>query len=157
MGIEELDSELIFIGLDGENDSDVLTQMGSAFIQLGYGKDSYVTALLEREREYPTGLDLGSGNICAAIPHTEAEHVIRPGTGIGILKNPVHFHVMGGEEEETVAVRVVFMLAIKDPARQLDRLQSIIGLIQNQKLLRRLAEAGTKEEVLACITEKENR
>ncbi|MDO4617771.1 MAG: PTS sugar transporter subunit IIA [Lachnospiraceae bacterium] len=151
MRIEELNSELIFTGLEAENSDAVMEWMGREFVRQGYTKDSYVAALLAREKEYPTGLDLGQGNICAAIPHTDAEHVIKPGTGIGILKHPVSFHVMGGDEEELVQVSVVFMLAIKDPGKQLDRLQNIIGIIQDQKLLRELSKASSKEEVLKCL------
>ncbi len=152
---EELNPELIFTELEAETSDDVMKKIGSEFTRLEYTKDSYVEALIAREAEFPTGLDVEMENLGVAIPHTSVEHVNRTGTAIAVLKNPVTFHVMGGDEDETVQVGLVFMLAVVDPNKHIDKLQRIIALIQDQELLKKLAQAKTNDEIITLIKEKE--
>ncbi len=154
---EELNPELIFTDLEVKNSDEVMKTIGSEFTRLGYTKDSYVEALIEREKEFPTGLDVEMENLGVAIPHTSVEHVNRTGTAIAVLKNPVTFHAMGGDEDETVQIGIVFMLAVVDPNKHIDKLQRIIALIQDQELLKKLAKAGSKEEIITLIAEKERK
>ena len=86
---EELKPQLIFTDLEAKTYEDVMDQVGEAFIQEGYCKETYKEALKEREAEYPTGLDIDG--IGVAIPHTDVSHVNRQGTAIAVLKNPVTF------------------------------------------------------------------
>ncbi len=152
---EELNPELIFTELEAETSDDVMKKIGSEFTRLEYTKDSYVEALIAREAEFPTGLDVEMENLGVAIPHTSVEHVNRTGTAIAVLKNPVTFNVMGGDEDETVQVGLVFMLAVVDPNKHIDKLQRIIALIQDQELLKKLAQAKTNDEIITLIKEKE--
>ena len=48
----------------------LLRKLSQKLIQKGYVKDSFEAALLEREKEFPTGLQLE--NTAVAIPHTYA-------------------------------------------------------------------------------------
>ena len=50
---EILDRNLIFPGLDAPKMEDVMTQVGGALTKAGYAKDTYVEALIAREKEYP--------------------------------------------------------------------------------------------------------
>ncbi len=152
---EELNPELIFTDLEADTSDDVMKQIGSAFTRLGYTKESYVEALIEREKEFPTGLDVEMENMGVAIPHTSVEHVNKSGTAIAVLKKPVTFHVMGGDEDETVEIGIVFMLAVSDPGKHIDKLQRIIGLIQDRDFLTKLAQTATKEDIITLIAEKE--
>ncbi|MDO4617765.1 MAG: PTS sugar transporter subunit IIA [Lachnospiraceae bacterium] len=153
---EELNPELIFTELEAETSDDVMKMIGTEFTRLEYTKDSYVEALIAREAEFPTGLDVEMENLGVAIPHTSVEHVNRTGTAIAVLKNPVTFNVMGGDEDETVQVGLVFMLAVVDPNKHIDKLQRIIALIQDQELLKKLAQAKTKDEIIALVKDKES-
>ncbi|MDO4623269.1 MAG: PTS sugar transporter subunit IIA [Eubacteriales bacterium] len=152
---EELNPELIFTNLEAKNTDEVMKIMGTEFIRLGYTKESYVEGLIAREKEFPTGLDVELENLGVAIPHTSVEHVHRTGTAIAVLKNPVTFHVMGGDEDETVQVGIVFMLAVVDPNKHIDKLQRIIALIQDQELLKKMAKAENKDDIIKLIAEKE--
>jgi PTS system galactitol-specific IIA component len=60
---------------------DVITHLGKLLFDAGYVRDSFVDAALDRESRLPTGLPL-SGDVNAAIPHTEVEHVLKPGLAI---------------------------------------------------------------------------
>lgn len=150
---EELNPALVFTNLKAGHSGEVLEQLGSAFIKEGYAKETYVQALIQREQEYPTGLDVYGYGV--AIPHTPVEHVNKAGIGIAILENPVTFHVMGGEDDETVDVSIVFMLAVVDPAKHIDELQRILEILQDTAVLARLKKAETPEEIIHLIAEKE--
>ena len=78
---KELKDTLIFLNLKAADNKEVLQIMGDAMIQEGYGEEGFTEALLEREKDYPTGLDVDG--IGVAIPHTDAEHVKKEGISIG--------------------------------------------------------------------------
>ncbi len=150
---EELKDSLIFTGLEAGTSDDVMKQLGAAFIKEGYCKDTYVEALMKRESEFPTGLDVDG--IGVAIPHTDVSHVKEPGIAIAVLKNPVTFIQMG-TDDETIRVKLVFMLAVTDPSAHIDELQRIIEIIQDKAVLEKLFETTDKEKIIEIIREKEN-
>lgn len=149
---EALDSSLIVTGLDAKENKEVLKKLGSVVVKEGYAKESYVDALIVREEEFPTGLDVDG--IGVAIPHTSVEHVNKVGIAIATLNNPVTF-VQMGTDDETVGVQLVFMLAVVDPNAHIDQLQRIVEMIQDKAVLGRLMKAKDPEEIIHIIKEKE--
>lgn len=149
---EELDKKLIMTDLEVKNYEDVMEELGGLLTKEGYCKESYVDALKEREKEYPTGLDIEGFGV--AIPHTPVTHVIKHAIAIAQLKNPVEFIQMGSEDEAT-NVKIVFMLAVDDPNAHIDQLQQILNIIQDKDVLKKLAETKSKDEIIEVIKEKE--
>ncbi|MDD3361980.1 MAG: PTS sugar transporter subunit IIA [Hespellia sp.] len=149
---KELKEQLIFTDLEAKTYEDVMDQVGEALIKEGYCKDTYKEALKAREAEYPTGLDIDGLGV--AIPHTDVSHVNKQGTAIAVLKDPVTF-VQMGSDDETTEVRLVFMLAVKEPSTQIDKLQAILAIIQDKETLEKLLEVKNKEEIIEIIKEKE--
>lgn len=151
---EALDRALIVAGLDAEEDREVLEKLGRVVVREGYAKESYVDALIAREKEYPTGLDVDG--IGVAIPHTSVEHVNKVGIAIAVLDRPVAF-VQMGTDDETTAVRLVFMLAVVDPNAHIDQLQRIVEIIQDKRVLEKLMGAKDPEKIIQIIKEKEEK
>ncbi|MDI3536890.1 MAG: galactitol system component [Eubacteriaceae bacterium] len=110
-------------------------------------KESFVAAVLEREKTFPTGLPASIG---VAISHTDSKHVIDEGISIVTLKKPVEFRGMGNPKE-IVAVEIIILLAIKNPAKQLGILQKIITIIQNKEMLEKIKAAQDPERVYNLI------
>ena len=150
---QQLNPALIFPETDAADSEDALRQLGSAVTREGYAKESYVQALLERERDYPTGLDVNGYGV--AIPHTSVDHVNRPGIAIAVLNRPVTFIQMG-TDDETVGVRILFMLAVVDPDKHIDELQRILEIIQDTGVLEALLAARDPETIINLIKEKEH-
>ena len=148
----ELREPLIFLGLRASSDREVLEILGDAMAEAGYAKASYAKELIRREKQFPTGIDIQGIGI--AIPHTDAAYVNRDGIALAVLEEPVGFAQMG-EEDGEVAVRIVFLLAVKNPAAHLKRLQSVLKVIQDREILARLLKAKTPDEVIRVIREKE--
>ena len=149
---EELGEKRIFLNLRAEKKERVLQILGKAMIEEGYAEDGYVEALIEREQEFPTGVDIRGVGI--AIPHTDADYVKKAGIALAVLEEPVKFYRMG-REDELVEVQLVFMLAIKNPEAHLSYLQQILGVIRDTAVLKKLTEAKEKSEVIEIIKAKE--
>lgn len=149
---EELKPTLICRNVDAVSSDDVMELVGGRLVAEGYAKQSYVKALQTRERSFSTGIGIGS--IGVAIPHTDPQHVRRPGIAIGTLRRPVDFLQMG-TVDVVVPVRIVFVMAVQNPNEHIGSLQRVIALIQDESLLKRLLLADDKEEMIRLIREKE--
>ena len=149
---EHLHKELILPQIDAKDSADIFEQAGGKLVSLGYCKDSYVEALKLREKDFPTGVDMGGVGV--AIPHTDVSHVLKKGIVIATTKKPVTF-VQMGTDDETVNVRVVFMLAV-DEKGHLELLQAILGILQDLHVVEKLSSAQNPEEIINIIKEKEN-
>jgi PTS system galactitol-specific IIA component len=131
---------LILTGLQGDNAAEVLAQMADALVKNGNVKDGFSKAVAEREEGQPTGLPTASVGI--AIPHADPEYVLLPGICVGFPERLVTFRMMG-EEEQTVEVGIIFMLAINKSEQQLDLFQRLMDFIQQDALLTELLNCKT--------------
>lgn len=146
-----IDENLIMLGLDAGKNEDVLAQMAQVLHQQGYVKESYKEAVISRERVFATGLPTESYGV--AIPHTDIVHVMEPAICVARLKNPVDFVIMG-EEEATVPVNLVFMLAMKEQHAQLDLLQKLMAILQDQEAMGYLAIEADKHKIKTFVIDK---
>ncbi|MBV7389630.1 PTS sugar transporter subunit IIA [Enterococcus sp. ALS3] len=126
----------------------VLDYISQLLFKNGYVKESYAQAIKDREAIFPTGLNTTTFGI--AIPHTDSKHVNEATIAVGILKQPVIFQEMGAEEVE-VPVRLIFMLAIKEPEKQLETLQAVISLIENEEKMNALVQAKNESDVIQLL------
>lgn len=149
---EELDSELIKVDLEADSSTDVFKQLGGLLIEKGYAKDTYIDALIEREKKFATGLDIG--NFGVAIPHTDASHIIKGGTGIATLSKPVNW-IQLGTDDDHIDVNIVFMLAVKDPNKHLTFLQKIIQIFQDKDTMEKIVQEKNPKKIIEIIKEKE--
>ena len=148
---ERLSKELILPQIEARDSADIFEQAGGKLVSLGYCKDSYVEALKIREKDFPTGVDMGGVGV--ASPHTDVSHVLKKGIAIATTKKPVTF-VQMGTDDETVEVRVIFMLAV-DEKGHLELLQAILGILQDPHVVEKLSNAQNPEEIINIIKEKE--
>jgi PTS system galactitol-specific IIA component len=114
----------------------------------GIIKETYVQAVLDREKIYPTGLPTNSVKV--AIPHTDSSHVNKSAVSIAVLYKPVEFMMMGGTGER-LQVEIVFLLAIEDPSLQLEALKELMQMFQNDELLEKIKNSNSKEDILFAL------
>lgn len=146
-----LKNELILLDVEAQNQFNLLEKVAENLHQLGYVKDTYKNAVIEREKVFATGLPTLMGGV--AIPHTDIQHVNTPAISIARLKNPVDFVIMG-DDTATVAVDLIFMLAMKEEHAQLELLQSLMGILQDEEALSFIKKAQTKEDIRKFVSEK---
>jgi len=129
---------------------EVITHLGKLLFDAGYVRETFVDAALDRESRLPTGLPL-SGDVNAAIPHTEVEHVLKPGLAMATLSTPVTFQNMVSPEE-AVPCQLVFVMALDQPKAQIEMLQEIAGILQNPAVIQNLMLASNFEGVRATFS-----
>lgn len=143
--------ECILFGVEGDTKEEVLHKLFQTLYDNGKVKESFYEAILEREKNYPTGLEVEACNV--AIPHVTPEHVKSSAVGIAILKHPVEFDRMDGDG--TVSVRLIFNIALGEGGKQIDMLQEIIAVLSNDEELNRILTAKTPEDIITIIKEGE--
>lgn len=154
MKISELfHKEIIVTNLEAENREEVFRVLYKKLLDNGYVKESFLEGIIKRENTFPTGLLLNNYNV--AIPHTDAEHVLKPAIAVATLSKPVIFKNMANSQED-VNVNIVFMIALNESHSQVKILQQIIQLIQNDTVLKELIEAKNRDEILKIIKEISN-
>jgi galactitol PTS system EIIA component len=149
---EFLHREAICLQLTVETSEEVIRLLGTKLHALGYVKDGFIEATLEREQNMPTGLPLG-GDINAAIPHVDIDYVNSPALGLATLTKPVTFHNMVDADEE-VPVRLVIMLALEQPKSQIEMLQQVSRILQRPEIVDQLINASTPDEVFRILSAK---
>jgi PTS system galactitol-specific IIA component len=144
-----LNPKCVLLNCNYTQAEEVITAIGMRLFEEGYVRDTFIQAAIDREKQLPTGLPL-AGDINAAIPHTEIEHVIKPALGMAILKTPVVFQNMVSPEE-TVPVRLVFLLALEKPKAQIEMLQEVASVLQNSVLVEELLYQKTFEGIIKVL------
>jgi PTS system galactitol-specific IIA component len=149
--IKMLSKELIYLDVDGEDSEELLSKLSDVLYEKGYVEESFKQAILDREKEFPTGLPtLG---VKVALPHTDPKHVIKPAILVSTLRKPIKFKEMGSGIND-VEVEMVFMLAVKKPEYQVKLLQKLINIFSKEDVLTSLKECKDADSIYD-ILEKE--
>ena len=114
--------ECTLIHVKADRKEDVIWKLYEKLLQNGKVKENFYEAVLEREREYPTGLKFEKWEV--AIPHVSPEYVLESTIAIAVLDEPVEFKRM--DDESSVHVNVVFNIALGKDGKQIEILQDII-------------------------------
>ncbi len=140
--------ENILVNAAAASSEDIIRQLGALLQANGFVKDTFVQAVLDREKVYPTGLQ--TTILGFAIPHTDTEHVNSPALAIATLSQPVVFQAMG-DPETSVSVQVVMMLAISDPKAVVHVLSKVISILEDSEALTGLLGASSREEIRKIV------
>lgn len=149
----KIEENLILPKLKGSSKEEILAKMADNLCKHGYVKDSYKDAVIEREKNFATGLPTGSYGV--AIPHTDIVHVNQAAISFAFLEETADFVIMG-DEAETVPVKLVFMLAMKEQHTQLEMLKKLMGIFQDNEALAYLASEEDKIKTKEFMINKLN-
>jgi PTS system galactitol-specific IIA component len=143
-----LDAELILVGLDASGVEDAIRKLGRLLLEKGCVKDAFIDGVLNREKEFPTGLP--TKPVGVALPHTDPEHVNQTRIAIGTLAAPLEFRAMG-TREGTVAVRIIFLMALKEEDERVAMLQQLAELLSNPEVVEKLGAARNADEIVGLL------
>ena len=143
-----IDIDLVSLDMEAKTSMDVIHNLGKLMQDKSYVKESYIDAVIAREEELPTGLNID--NFYVAIPHTDTKHVNKSNIAIATLKSPVEFREMINPDGK-INVELVFLLAVKDPKQQVTLLKSLMAVFQNKKLLIKIKNTKEKKEVAELL------
>ena len=145
--------DLVILDVEVQDSLDALGLIADNFRRLGFVKASYRDAVIAREKIFATGLPTVDENIGVAIPHTDIEHVHTAAISFTRLKDPVEFTVMG-DENSKVAVKLVFMLALREAHAQIEMLQALMSIIQDEKALQFLESEANVNKICKFVQKK---
>jgi PTS system galactitol-specific IIA component len=145
-----LDPDLIRTGLQARDRVDAIGVLTELLLRKGCVTPEFLTAVLQREEEYPTGLP--TQGMAIALPHTEVRYARRSCMAVGILNAPVTFREMGSPDR-VIGVRGVFLLAIADHDSQVLALQQLADLFQDGSTLAALAVSEDPAQVFQALLE----
>ena len=146
---EYVKEELILLNLDISNRNDLFRQLSEIFQERGYINEVFYDFIVEREENYPTGLDLGTHTV--AIPHGNPEYIKQSFISVVTLQQPIKMKKMEDAEEE-IDVALFFVLGLNDGTQHLQILKQVIGVIQQETFVNRIKAAKTSEEVMKEIS-----
>lgn len=128
--------------MDAIDKKDCIHKLGGLLLAGGFVKESYVDAVLEREKHFPTGLAVEE--LSVAIPHTDIEHTTKPAIAVAILNSPVEFFEMA-TLNVVIYPEIIFLLSIVNPEDQVLWLQRLVTLFQKKGFLTKLKQSKDSE------------
>ncbi len=116
------DARLIEIKVKASKKEDVLKILADDLKALDYVEDNFYEHVVEREKNFPTGLPTA---IPIALCHTEAQYVKHAAVCLATLEKPVKFQEMG-TPQNTIMAEMVFLIAMKNPKDQVPWLRKMM-------------------------------
>ncbi|MDF1494815.1 PTS sugar transporter subunit IIA [Caproiciproducens sp. CPB-2] len=141
-----IQENLIYFDVDVKNKVEAIEFLASKMYAAGRIKneEAYVSAVLEREKEFSTGVGFS-----VATPHAKTDNVKTATVAFAHLKNEIQW-----DEEEKASL--IFLLAIPDKDRgdrHLQILASISRKLVHEEFRELIAKAKTPKEILKLIGE----
>ena len=103
----------------------LLKTMTDKLYEGGYVKENFYEALIEREHQFPTGIQGKYG--CFAIPHAGIEYANKSTLAIATSKDGIEFNNM--ENGSKLKCRVVIMLSIREVPEYIEILKKLMFFI----------------------------
>lgn len=138
------DENFVFTDVESENYEELLKILSNSLVERNIVKEVYPDKLLEREHNYPTGLECGEINV--AVPHSEHIYANDDKVVVATLKHPIMFHKMD-EPSDKIPVSIIFMLVVAESKAHLELLQKVFGAIQSQEFLKEMLETKDKDKL----------
>lgn len=144
-----LSKDLVFLDVEYKTSDEILNYVADALLEKGYVKESFKDAILKREKEYPTAIETEKYNL--AIPHTDSEHVNKPGVAFVRLKGKCEFKEMCTNND--INVHMAFVLLVTKKEDQVNLLSRLMGLFAETEFLKNLYN----EQDISIIVEALNK
>lgn len=119
---------LVYKDLSAKDWDEALRKLSKFLYERGYVKDTYEEALIKREHEFPTGLEIPD-KVNVAIPHADVEHVNKQALLISIPDQPIKVGKMD-DPDEKIDIHLILLLAIKNPDGYVKFLSDLTTLFQ---------------------------
>lgn len=139
---EEIYENIRLLQMDQQDDSiSLLTELAQYAISNNLAKEGYKEAILEREKNFPTGLKAVTG---IAIPHADQQFTLEESVVIALLDKPCIFQEMASNRN--IDVSVVFMLILNNN-KQVEALSRLVKIIQSEQHMKSLYQQGSCKEM----------
>ena len=155
MGLDHFFSKDLVFCLEADNQEQLFDQVATLLEEKKVVTDTYRLALIEREKMFPTGLDmefLGKDLPNVAIPHTDTIHNLTENVVVVRLAKPVTFHNMIAPDKE-VEVSLLFFIINNSSSSQTNILAQLMDFFTGNGHLEALSKITEPEALFKYISE----
>ena len=155
MGLDHFFSKDLVFCLEADNQEQLFDQVATLLEEKKVVTDTYRSALIEREKMFPTGLDmefLGKDLPNVAIPHTDTIHNLTENVVVVRLAKPVTFHNMIAPDKE-VEVSLLFFIINNSSSSQTNILAQLMDFFTGDGHLEALSKIAEPEALFQYISE----
>ena len=155
MGLDHFFSKDLVFCLEADNQEQLFDQVATLLEEKKVVTDTYRSALIEREKMFPTGLDmefLGKDLPNVAIPHTDTIHNLTENVVVVRLAKPVTFHNMIAPDKE-VEVSLLFFIINNSSSSQTNILAQLMDFFTGNGPLEALSKITEPEALFQYISE----
>lgn len=151
MGIvsQLLQEELIDLDCRAISVEEFFAEKAKVLYELDYVTDTYESALLKREKEYPTGLEMKT--ITIAIPHTTPDYIKKPFIYFNRLAQKEIQFIQMGTDDVVVKPQYILMLGITNPSEQVALLAELMDLFNGKDFIDSIVQAKSAQDVLTVF------
>lgn len=155
MGLDHFFSKDLVFCLEADNQEQLFDQVATLLEEKKVVTDTYRSALIEREKMFPTGLDmefLGKDLPNVAIPHTDTIHNLTENVVVVRLAKPITFHNMIAPDKE-VEVSLLFFIINNSSSSQTNILAQLMDFFTGNGHLEALSKITEPEALFQYISE----
>ena len=155
MGLDHFFSKDLVFCLEADNQEQLFDQVATLLEDKKVVTDTYRSALIEREKMFPTGLDmefLGKDLPNVAIPHTDTIHNLTENVVVVRLAKPVTFHNMIAPDKK-VEVSLLFFIINNSSSSQTNILAQLMDFFTGNGHLEALSKITEPEALFQYILE----
>jgi len=143
--------QFTFLDKHYNNSTVFFTSLYLLLKEKGYVRDSFLEAIIAREKVYPTGLP--TLPVAIALPHTDPQHVIRPFISVTRLSQPIAWHEMGNDDN-ILHVHFIVLLGFIDHSSHLAALQKLMDCLADEEVIQALREIEDVDTFLSTLTSR---
>ncbi|QCR38111.1 PTS sugar transporter subunit IIA [Nissabacter sp. SGAir0207] len=143
-----LEPGLIWLNPTAADRNALFGQISEALLAKGIVEPSYPQALLLREQNHPTAMQLE--RLGVAIPHVDVEHVREERLAVVTCPEGMVFN-QAEDPDLTMKVHVIFFLLLKEKDAHLEFLMKLIALFQQSDDMEKILHAASPEEVIQVL------
>lgn len=141
-----IDKDNIFIDPVVNGRSELFKFLSKGLYEKGFVKKGFYEALIEREKDHPTGLD--TGKIKIAIPHTDPDMILKESIVLITVNDPIIFNEMGSPNS-MLGVSIIFLLLIKGGRSKF--YHNLLNKIKNSDILNKIYESDNRQALCQLL------
>jgi PTS system galactitol-specific IIA component len=141
--------ELVFFDVEAADAAELFAKLEPIYLERGLVTPSWIDAINEREKNFPTGLPFDALGV--AIPHVEPENIVKPYIAIIKPSGTVRFRGMGGMDD--VDAKLIINLGLLAHAEdQVVVLQALMKIFMDEEACADIMAQTTGEDMVATMT-----
>jgi galactitol PTS system EIIA component len=143
-----LERELIHLHQAPQDRNALFSRITDQLLAKGIVEDSYREALMLREQNHPTAMQLETMGV--AIPHVDIEHVREERLVVITCPDGIEFN-QAEDPDLTMDVHVIFFLLLREKDAHLEFLMKLISLFQKTDEMNTLLQTSSTDEVMQIL------